>query len=453
VLGLGEVAARLIAFAATVYLARTLGASAFGIIGFATAITLYLARIADCGIEYFGLGIREVAEDPERITPMVSSVTVARIIVACITAGVVAIVAFFAPQPDGRVVALYGLTLISLAASMRWVLLGLERARVVAISRVAGEALFAGLVLLGVKSSTDIMRVPVAQFLGDALGALIVGVVIWRSGYHLRAELNWGIVGPLFRRSWRLVASALLGLVIYNSGLILLRFFRDSASVGYFAAAYTFVSFMLNLGGSYNQSLLPALTRDRERSASLYRDALVHAFAGTLPVAAGGTIVAGALVAAIFGDGYVNAALVLKILLWTIPFALMREVATAGLMSRSGEVAVLRFTSWTALASLALNLVLIPWLGLAGAAIAAVATEIVRFAAALVLAEVGGFSPANPVRFWKPLAAGAAMTAVLVFANFGVVAEVLLGVIVYLALLAALGGFRFRGGALPEIVL
>ena len=59
-LGSGEVAARLIAFAGTLYVARTLGPSRYGVIGFALAVLLYLQRLADAGFD-LGVGVREVA--------------------------------------------------------------------------------------------------------------------------------------------------------------------------------------------------------------------------------------------------------------------------------------------------------------------------------------------------------------------------------------------------------
>jgi O-antigen/teichoic acid export membrane protein len=453
VLGAGEIAARLIAFAATVYLARTLGASAFGVIGFASAITLYLARIADCGIEFFGLGIREIAEDRGRITTMVPSVTAARLGVAVFTAVIVAIVSAYAPQPDGTVIALYALTLISLAGSMRWVLLGLERSSTVAVSRIVGEALFALIVFLSVRSAAHVTRVPLAQFAGDTFAAVIVAAALWRSGIRLRSKVNLAVVQPIFRRSWRLVVSALLGLVIYNSGLILLRFFRDTATVGFFAAAYTFVTFMLNLGGAYNQTLLPTLTRDAEGSASVYGTAMVHSFAVSLPVAIGGTLVAAPLIDSVFGGGYASAVLPLQVLLWAVPFALLREVATAGLMARSGEKAVLTFTTLTAIASVALNLLLIPRFGLAGAAVATVATEIVRFAASAVLADSRGFSPARLTRFGKPLLAASGMAVAVLLSPANILVRVSVGVVTYALLLALLGGVRLGRGRQPEIVL
>jgi len=57
-LGSGEALARMIAFGATVYVARVLGPESYGIIELAAAIVLYFSRVADFGID-LGLGVRE----------------------------------------------------------------------------------------------------------------------------------------------------------------------------------------------------------------------------------------------------------------------------------------------------------------------------------------------------------------------------------------------------------
>ena len=64
--------ARIIAFAAPIYIARVLGAEGYGVIGFATAVLLYLTRIADAGAE-LGLGVREIAARPELADRLASS--------------------------------------------------------------------------------------------------------------------------------------------------------------------------------------------------------------------------------------------------------------------------------------------------------------------------------------------------------------------------------------------
>ena len=50
-LGSGEAVARVVAFAAIVYIARVLGAASYGVIEVAGAIVLYFSRVADAGFD------------------------------------------------------------------------------------------------------------------------------------------------------------------------------------------------------------------------------------------------------------------------------------------------------------------------------------------------------------------------------------------------------------------
>jgi O-antigen/teichoic acid export membrane protein len=105
-LGGGEAVARLAAFAATVYLARTLGPALFGSIAFAMAILLYLTQLADGGVELVGVPL--VARAQERVDDVVGPVFTVRLLFALgltivtIAAGLVVM-----PQPDGFLLAGY----------------------------------------------------------------------------------------------------------------------------------------------------------------------------------------------------------------------------------------------------------------------------------------------------------------------------------------------------------
>ena len=148
-LGAGEARPRLIAFAAAVYLARTLGAASYGII-VAAAVMLYLVRLTDSGME-LGLGVREVAAHPEHAGVIAASMLTCLLVAVALTIAL-AIVGFaLLPQPDGAVLAVYGFTLIAAGINSRWVHVGLERSAHAAVARVAGELMMLVLVLLSVR--------------------------------------------------------------------------------------------------------------------------------------------------------------------------------------------------------------------------------------------------------------------------------------------------------------
>lgn len=453
----GEALARAIAFGGTIYIARTLGPEFYGVIGFAMAVVLYLSRIADGGMEWFGLGIREIAEDPARVESTAPDLMTTRLLVSAILVVLLCGLGLVLPQPDGAIVCLYGLTLLMVGGSTRWIHVGLERTRFVAVARALGEGLMVLLVVLLVRGSADLARVPMAQFVGDAFAAVLLIVALRRRGYRLPIRLNVSVAKPVFRRAVPLVASALLGLMIYNCDLILLRFFRDTTTVGYYAAAYALISFMLNLGVSYSQSLMPTFTRLRGTAhgqLGLYHTALVHVYAVTLPIAAGGFLLAPQLIDLVFGQGYLSGRTALQILVWTLPLAMFREVAIVTLVAGGRQRHVLHLTGWAAVLNLVLNLALIPRFGMTGAAAATLATEVTRTLTALVFARSEGFHMAGAARFWRPTLATAGMVALVLLTGSPIVwVAIAVGVVGYGAGLALLGGMQLRRDAPPVLTL
>ncbi len=435
----GEVAARFIAFGATVYLARTLGAAGYGILGVALAVMLYLSRVADFGMEFFGLGIREIAADPGRIETLAPSLLAVRLLLAGAMVLALGAIAPFLPQPDGTILVLYGLTLLAVGGGTRWIHVGLQRTRRVAAARAVGEATMAVLVLALVRGTGDLARVPLAQFAGDALAALILIASLRAWGYTLPVRLDFALVRPILARALPLVGSALLGLVIYNSDLILLRVFRDAASVGYYAASYLLVSFLLNIGVAYSQSLTPALTRTGARDA-LYHASTAQVALLTLPIAVGASLLAPRIVASIFGGAYAPAATALAILIWSIPLSLGREVATSALVVGHGQRRVFRLTAAAAVFNLAVNLAVIPRWGLTGAAVATVLTEAARAAASFWEARAVGFALPSLRGFWRPGAAALLMgVGLLVAPGLSVWIAVPAGAAAYALVLLGLG--------------
>lgn len=370
----------------------------------------------------------------------------------CGAAGFVAL-----PAPDGHILALYTLTLLPLAASTRWIHLGLEDSRLVAVARSAGELLMVGIVLLSVHHAGDLARVPLAQFCGDVLAALLLAWALRRRGFRFPLGIDMEIVRPLVRRAAPLVAASLLGLMIYNADMIFLRFLRGPAAVGYYAAAYTLISFLINLGIAYSLSLLPTLTRlaaDPAAQHRLYHTAVAHVYAVALPIAVGGSFVSAKIIGLVFGSAFDPAAIALGILLVSIPLSLVRDIPIIALMSRGQERLVLQVTAAAAFLNVALNAALIPPYGIAGAAAATAATEGVRMVIAGVLARRQGFPLVPVARLWRATAAAVVMGGVVwPIAGAPLAVSVSAGAVAYALVLWAVGGIRMRRGEPPSLTV
>ncbi|MEZ4588652.1 MAG: polysaccharide biosynthesis C-terminal domain-containing protein [Gemmatimonadales bacterium] len=287
------------------------------------------------------------------------------------------------------------------------------------------------------------------------MAAGILLVALRRIAGPLRVTIDWSVVRRLAARAWHLVASALLGIAIYTAGILLLRAFQGAAAAGYYAAAYTLVTFAINVGAMYNLSLLPSLTSlagSRDRQLALYHTSMAHLAGVGLPAAVGGGLLAGPIVELVFGAGYREAALPLALLLWSLPLNFVRDVPLMALISGGNERVVFRITLAAAILSVALGLALVPTYGILGAALGTLISELVRMGLALILARRHGF-PLPPLgRFHRTGIAAVLMGLLLYAVKPGSVwVAVPLGAVCYLVGLLLTGGLRVRWGQLPEL--
>lgn len=447
-LGGGEAMARLIAFGATVYLARTLSPAIYGIVGVAMGVMLYLTQVADGGVELVGVPL--VARAGDRVADLAEPVLALRFVASLVlTAVVVGVGLTIMPQPDGAVLASSSLALAFTGLSTRWIHLGLERARGVAVARTVGEVVAIALIFVLVHEAGDVGLVPLAQFVGAGATALILLLTLRQSAVRLRWRWDPRAAAPVFERSRHLIGFTLLGLLLFNFDLIYLRIRTGAEAAGYYAAAYTMISFAANLIVAFAHTVLPTLTRlegePAERNA-LFATVCAQAFALALPVGVGTWYVAGQVVQEVFGPAYGPGVIALQWLAWSIPLAALRELPVVALIAAGRETALLRVNAITAACNVALVLAAVPRFGLEGAAGATVATEFIRLGLATHFARKAGYPLVPALRLVRGVIASAAMGGLLVFFQPQYLwTSVPLGAVAYAAVLVVTGAVSFRG--------
>ncbi len=221
VLGAGEALGRLLSFAGTVWVARRMGASAYGIIAVAVAIVSYFNFFADWSVEI--VGARALAQRSASVDDFAPPLIAARLLIAAGCVGVLVAIGLLLPQPDGALLAAYAFSLLAIASSTRFVFLGLERPLPAAVARVGGSVLTLALLLAVARDAGDLGRVPVTSVAGDLLVALVLVLVLRRSGYRLPMRRDRALVRATLGAASPLVLHGILGLVIFNSDVIFLR--------------------------------------------------------------------------------------------------------------------------------------------------------------------------------------------------------------------------------------
>jgi O-antigen/teichoic acid export membrane protein/SAM-dependent methyltransferase len=441
-LATSEIGARAIAFAGTAYLARRLEPTAFGMIGFATAVWAYLALAVTAGFN--DIGAREVARRPQDAPAVAVSVALVRLalaVAASIAIGV--LVVFLNKPPTVRLVILISsLLFFSLALDMSWVHKGLERNGRVGAALLVGQSLYVGMVLLVVHRPQDVVYVPVAQFSGEIFTALLLAVPILalnKTGVNVYEGLR------ILKSSGPLTLSRLLRTLIFSSDVVLLGFMAGERAVGLYNAPYRLCYLLLALSVAVQVSYLPPIARAsvlgfKQMSVLAGRSMELASSLG-IPLTVGGIILAGPLLNAVFGPDYVEGAAAFRLLLLSIGFIFISSVAHNLLLAADR----LKIETWiiaaAALLNVGLNLLLIPRYGLVGAAFStALAEGLILFLTLMTVSRLG-IRPGYPSLI-RPALAGLLMGASLI--GLGRQQHLVLGLVVgttvFVAALAAMRG-------------
>ncbi|MCS6802947.1 MAG: flippase [Chloroflexota bacterium] len=446
-LATGELITKLIAALVAVYLARTLEAAGFGLIGFATALATYFVLAVDLGLDF--LATREIARQPA-----LAGAYARRLIALRLAAAVLATLAYLAlaltlpAEGDATLtVALYGLLFLPYALTPKGVLLGLERRRPWAAAQVAGQILFGLGCLAFVRGPTDAWRVPAAQAVADMAQAAVVLLVLLpvvRAG----GEIGQAMIATV-RQALPFAWAQGMRILSYNFDVLLIYFVLGDAANGAYLAAYKIVLLFLGFGALYSMTLLPAIARHYPNDVAALPRFVATSLALTggvvLPVAVGVAFLAEPALLLTAGPGYEAGVLPLRILMATVAITVLGGAFRNVLIGCNRQRDDLALVTAAALLNVGLNLVAIPRFGLAGAAVVTVCSELVVL--------VGGWLRVRrlvgPPPVARALAPAVVATAVMALALAALLAAVPWPAAAAAAGLIYLGVFALLGGV-PE---
>jgi O-antigen/teichoic acid export membrane protein len=449
-LSAGDIAAKILAFFAVAHLARVLGTDGFGAIGFAAAFTLYFSLIVSQGLDVYA--IQEVARDMALLQRRAESILGLRIVSLLVAYPALVIVSFQIGKPAGvrALVLLYGLSFIPSALSLQWVFQVVERMKYVAAANVLGQFVFASAVLLFISRPDQIFLVPVFQWTGEMAGTLFFMWLYRKLFGRVKVAFHPGEWSHMLRESLPMGLSGALSLVMINFDTVLLGFMKPASDVGQYSAAYKVIAFFSSLILLYNRNLFPAVSRSRGRPEVLRQiseKTQKYCLLLAVPLALGGTILAGPLMRVIFGPDFSAGAVSLAILIWIIPLSSLRVLYRVTMMSHGLQKLNLYLAACAVVVNVGLNLLLIPRFSIIGSAAASLIAEIVLLMVSSRAVAIRVVTLPVAKHLLKPVLTAVPMVVFLAwFSHLQVVFCVAAGFLIYV-----ISGVAFRTFDLREI--
>ena len=363
---------------ATNRLAHALGAENFGLNSFAISYVAYFLVIVNLG--YDTLIAREIAYDSSVLRRLVESAIAVRLLLAIVMAMLLlaSLPALRLSWIGDTVVMIQGANLFSSAVGVTSAYQGLQRMRVVAVREFMASLINLVGILWLVRSQQSILAAA-AVSAGTMMLTNIPLLVQYAFDFGApRVRLPQGEDFRRARQSMTYFWSGLLFTVSYNMHIVLLGLMRSQAEVGLFVAGFKVFTFAIVIPQLISTLFLPriaACTTQREerlRCCTIYMQAVLI-FA--LPIAMLGEAMAPQILKVLFGSAYLPASTALAVLLLNGLVVSLNIGFGTPLLAVGRQTTFLRVTAAGTAIGAALYLILIPLLGIEGAALGALADE------------------------------------------------------------------------------
>ena len=365
-----------------VWVARYLGPAQFGLLNYVGAIAAMCGTIATVGLN--GIVVRDLIRAPHQADEILGTAVLLQLAGGAL-AFVLAVLAVDLARPGEAlprlVVCILGWGLVFKATD---VVKYRFEAQVRARYTVWVEN-FAFLLLTGVKIVLVLLRAPILAFVWASLAEVVLtaggllAVYAWQGGRLGAWRVDSRRARALLRDSWPLVFSSLAIMFYMRIDQVMLGQFLGDREVGVYSAAVKVSEIWYFIPGVIVSSVFPLILASEKLDLAVYHHRLRMLFGLmtvlSLAVAGAITAVAPALMRLLYGEAYAGAIPVLDIHIWGLLFVGWGVVGNSWYLSKNLQRLVLARTVFGALANVLGNLLLIPRHGMAGAAVATLASQ------------------------------------------------------------------------------
>lgn len=412
---IGEITSRLLMLLLYIYAARKLGNTGFGKYSFAYSFCALFMIFIDLGLNT--LLVRDIAKQREKTANYVSNITMiklgASLFVFLLITLIVNILGY---PPDMKIliqlmaVMTAGVGFLDFIGSVfcAWEKMNYE-SWIKIFNKVLVSFFGIGLLYLGYGLIAFSGAVAASYVISAVLGIYLVQKIITRIKFTFDLKFWYNLVKTAFPLG---LANVFI-LIYLRADVVMLGFLgAPEGEVGWYSASRKIIESLESLPYLITWGMLPIISdmygRDREVFARINEKVFKFMMIICMPVVFGLFVLSDKITLFIYGEGFIESSISLKILIWAVIFLFSNYIFTNMLVVIEKQRYIAASTFLTVIVNLGMNILLIPRLGYIGATIALLFTQVA--AVVLMLYFLNGLVDIKFVASaWKPFLAGLAM--------------------------------------------
>lgn len=365
----------------TMLSARYLGPSGYGIINYAASIVTFVVPVMQLGLN--STLVQELLNSPDREGEVMgTSVAMSLVSGVCCIVGVITFAAVTNPGEPVTVLvcALYSVQLVfqALEQIQYWFHAKLL-SKFVSVTMLAAYAVTSAYKILLLVFGCSVYWFALAQALDFFLISAALLVIYKRMGAG-KLGFSWKLFLAMFSRSKYYIISNIMISVFAQTDRIMLKMMLDETAVGYYSAAVTSAGMAGFVFEAIINSAQPVVlesarkgTKSLEKAISSLYSVIIYL---SLLQCVGITVFAELIIHILYGGAYGPAIEALRIIVWYTTFSYLGAVRDVWILAQWKQKYLLLINLLGAGTNIVLNLVLIPVMGINGAALASLLTQI-----------------------------------------------------------------------------
>lgn len=371
----------LLGVAITMISARVLEPTGYGIIQYAMSIVAFVTPVMNLGLS--GVLVQEFVNNPEEEGKIIGTSLAMTLLSSVFCIGGVTLFCCIADAGETETIlvcVLYSLILISQAFEITqyWFQAKLKSK----FSSIA--ALIAYIVISVYKILVLLLGGSIYMYaLSNAFDYMIIAIVlliIYHKQGGQRLSFSWEKAKSMFSRSKYYIISNLMITIFVQTDKIMLKFMLGIESTGFYSAGVTCATMTAFVFGAIIDSMRPIIFESKKTSEELFKKNTIRLFSiiiyFSLLQSLVVTIFAPFIIRIIYGSDYMQAVAPIRVVVWYTTFSYMGAVRNIWLLAENKQKYILVMNMSGALINVGLNFVFIPILGMVGAALASLLTQI-----------------------------------------------------------------------------
>ena len=446
---ISQIIASICGFIWTILIARYLGVSEYGILGFAISLTGMLSITLDLGVGTHI--IRHISTDYDSAPKYLGNAIPLKALFSIGTIILTLIILILMKSDELTIIITLLFTIEMIIKAFMGILNGafqaFEQGKYQGIGNTILNTILLVFILIAIFGDLGIFGITFSYIIANFIALIYTYLAFTKNIVKPKFEFDFEFCKKITILSIPFAISAFLYAIYYSIDVVMLTSMVGSYASGIYNATYKLISVLTLFYGVYTAVIFPVMSKFFENDKRLlvisYEKSLKYLMLIIIPLAVATMFYSGDIIQLIYGNEYQDASSVLSILIWTVCLLFISGAGNTLLNASHKEVTVTKIYLLAAIFNIVLNFLLIPKYSYNGAAITTVLSDVlIVFIQIYIIYKLGQ----NPNKrlyldLGKIIIGSSVMGIVLYVLNLNMWVAIPVGIIVYFVVISLLRFF------------